>query len=510
MPRALPLAAALTAAICLAGCAPAPPLAPDAPASGADWAAAQAVLAARCAACHGGDRPAAGLDVTTWDRLVEGSEYGEALIAYDPERSLMLRLATMLPEALPPDYRWRHATPYDGFRQAHALPAAEVAVLRQWIARGAQNARGEAPFADPDGRVFVATQDAGLVTILDPARLVVARTLALDAYGGATATPHDTDVEPDGSAFYVTLIGAQRVLRVDARTLEVTGGLDVGALNATYKPGMLALDRAGHRLWVSRSISDLSGGRSILRVDRRDMTAEEVLVPYTRPHPIGITRDGRHVLSGSLADNVVATLDAETLDFSAPLRVDGTRTPLMHYAVAPDGRTAAITGQFSDLLYLLDITDPTAPTVRAAVPVGREPWYPAFSADGRHVYVPDHRGNTLSVVDAQAGTLWRTVRDPRFAMPHGAAATPDGRYVFITNSNLPHTDGGTPQADASEAAPVAYQPRFPFDRNGDGQVDNLRTGHVAVLDANTLEVVRIVEVEEFPSGLSVWQRGYPR
>jgi YVTN family beta-propeller protein len=468
------------------------------------------LLAARCASCHGGDQPSAGLDLTSWEGVTEGSRYGEAVIAYDPDRSLALRLATMLPEGLPSGYAWRHAVPFDVFREAHALPEAEVAVLRRWVAAGAPGPRGEVPFAEASGRVYVATQDAGLVTVIDPDRLVVARTVRFDAYGGTAATPHHLTVEPDGSALYVTLIGAQRVVRLDAATLEVEAELDVRPLNATFKPGMLALDPTSDRLWLSRSISDLSGGRSVMVLDRRAMTAEEVLVPYTRPHPIGLTRDGRRVLSGSLADNLVATLDTRTFDFSAPLRVDETQTPLMQYAVAPDGRTAAITGQFSNRLYILDLADPEAPTVRAAVPVGQEPWYPAYSPDGRRVYVPNHRSNTLSVVDLETLSVTATVSDPRFAMPHGVVASPDGRYLFVTNANLTHVDvGPAPPGALPEAPPVAYQPRYPLDRSGDGRVDNLYTGHVAVIDAQTLEVVRVIEVEDFPSGIAVWQRGYP-
>jgi len=343
---------------------------------------------------------------------------------------------------------------------------------------------------------------------------VVARTARFNEFGGRAARPHDTDYEPDGSAFYVTLIGAQRVAKVEPFRGEVVGTLDVAAINPTYRPGMLALDSQSSRLYLSRSISDLSGGRSIMFVDRETLTAEEVLVPYTRPHPIGLTRDGRYVLSGSLSDNLVATIDTESLDVAAPLRVDGTQTPLMHYDVAPDGRTAAVTGQFSNLVYIIDITDPENLSVLHAVPVGQEPWYPAYSADGSQVIVPNHRSNDVSIVDVERGVLVHTITDPRFAMPHGAAASHDGRYIFVSNSNLTHEVGHAPGAHGAEAAEadlpeIRYQPRYPLDRSGDGLADNLQTGHVAVLDAASFEVIKILELEEFPSGMSLWQEGYP-
>jgi DNA-binding beta-propeller fold protein YncE len=471
------------------------------------WSAhVQPFLAARCGACHSGERPAAGLDVTDWDRLITGSDFGEALIAFDPEFSLMVELGHRLPNALPPGYEWRHEMSFDAFREHHTLNPIEVAFLRRWIANGARNDAGEAPFDDATGRVFVAVQDAGMVSVIDVDRHVVARNVHFTDHGGRAATPHDTAYEPDGSAFYVTLIGARRVVKVEPNTGAVIGDLNVAAINPTYRPGMLALDPDSDRLYLSRSITDLTGGRSIVAIDRTTMQGEEVLVPYTRPHPIGLTRDGRYILSGSLADNIAAAIDTETWDVVHSIRVDGTQTPLLHYDVAPDGRTAAITGQFSNRLYILDITDPQNLSVIHAVPVGHEPWYPAYSADGRHVIVPNHRSNDISVVDVAAGTMVRTITHERFAMPHGAAASHDGRYIFVSNSNLRHDDdhgNGAHQHDHHH--PPAYQPRFPLDRSGDGRADNLMTGHVAVIDARTYEVIRIIEVEEFPSGMSLWQ-----
>lgn len=479
----------------LVGCAA--PAVPDVPPRDAAprWSSVAPLLAARCTGCHGADAPAGGLDLTRWEGLMAGSAHGHVVVAFDPAHSLLVRLATQLPPTLPEDVPWKRAMPYEAFRAAHRLPPEDLDRLRAWIAAGARDDAGRVPFEDLGPRAYVAVQEAGMVAVIDVERLVVARHVAFDAYGGTGAAPHDVAAEPDGSAWYVSLIGAQRVLRLDAQTHAVTGELDVRALNPAFRPGMLAVDPASDRIYVSRSISDLSGGRSILFADRRTMTAEEVAVPFTRPHLLGLTPDGRYVLSGSLADNVLVTIDTQTLDFSPPLRVDATPTPLMHADVAPDGRTAAVTGTLADRLYVVDLADPARPRLRGAVPTGREPWYPAFAPDGRRVFVPDHRGHTVTVVDAERLERVATIAHPRFAMPHGAAVTDDGRYVFVTNAHLAH--GG-------EATPSAYRPRYPLDTTGDGRPDNLGTGHVAVIDARTYEVVRILELEAFPSGVAVW------
>jgi mono/diheme cytochrome c family protein len=81
------------------------------------------ILQARCADCHGAETKEAGLGVTTYADLMKGSEYGTVVEAGDPAASLLMEMITA--GEMPQD--------------APALPADEVAILRSWIAAGAQN-----------------------------------------------------------------------------------------------------------------------------------------------------------------------------------------------------------------------------------------------------------------------------------------------------------------------------------------------------------------------------------
>ncbi|MEP0548515.1 MAG: beta-propeller fold lactonase family protein [Rhodothermales bacterium] len=480
MTRSLLAAAVLL--LTFAGCDsddPADPFDPD----GVDYGAietpqfardVQPLLTARCADCHGGADAAAGLDVTSWASLIAGSDAGEALIAFDPDNSVMIELMTKLPESHPA-------------YAAHRLRDAEVAFLRRWIEQGARSDDGAVPFAGVGGgRLYVSNQAAGQVSIIDVERLVVARTVSFAAYGGPMETnPHDTDVEPDGSAWYVSLINANRVLKYDASTNEVIGE---ALLGSTFKPGMLALNPADGRLYAGRSFSDLSGGESIFAVERAGMTATEVPIPYTRPHPIAVTNGGGFLLSGSLADNEIAAFDlsdASDIELADLLTVAGQPKAFVHYAVSPVGGVAVLTSQLSRELYFLDISDPTNLRILSVVEVGDQPWHPTYSPDGRTVYVPNRLSNTVSVIDATNPanpTVTATISDPAFSMPHGSAITRDGRLLFVSSRNQ---EGG-------------YTPRYPFG-------DNALVGTVAVIDTQTNTVVKVLEVEEFASGMSIYQ-----
>jgi YVTN family beta-propeller protein len=437
----------------------------------------QPLLVARCGDCHGTDGEA-GLDATTWAGITAGSDAGEALIAFDSDNSLLIELMTKLPESHP-------------IYEAHQLRQAEVDFLRRWIEQGARGPEGMAPFSGVgDGRVYVSNQGAGQVAVIDLENLVVARTVSFAAFGEPSmANPHDTDVEPDGSAWYVSLIGAGRVLKYDAATNELVGEADLGG---SFKPGMLALNPADGMLYAGRSFADATGGRSFFAIDRATMAQTEVPIPYTRPHPIAVTNDGDYLLSGSLADNLIASYDltGDEPELSDLIEVAGPQKSFVHYAVSPDGGVAAITSQLSQELYFVDISDPENLRVLGIAAVGEQPWHPTYSPDGRRVYVPNRLSNTVSVVDASDlanPTVIRTIADERFAMPHGSAITDDGRLLFVSSRNQAFADNT-----------FRYTPRYPLG-------DNEAVGNVAVIDTETFEVVKVLETEEFASGMSIYQ-----
>lgn len=81
------------------------------------------ILQARCVECHGATTKEAGLSVATYQDLMKGSQYGTVIEAGDPAGSLLLEMiaAGEMPQDAPP------------------MPAEEIAILRAWIAAGAQN-----------------------------------------------------------------------------------------------------------------------------------------------------------------------------------------------------------------------------------------------------------------------------------------------------------------------------------------------------------------------------------
>ena len=321
-------------------------------------------------------------------------------------------------------------------------------------------------------RAYVANQSGATVTVIDIATNTVVATVDLQALGySATAKPHFTAVEPDGSAWYLTMIGENKVLKFD-RANHVVGSV------STPVPGLMALDPVHDRLFIGRSMAAVNPPSSITMVRRSDMTLlDDIDVVVPRPHAITITPDGNHVYVGSLGSNQMAIVNpddgtARLMDIPGPLHT------VVQWAMSPDGRWMAGTGQMTNLLLVYSLADPDHPALTNQVQVGHQPWHPTVSRDGHTVFVPDFADNAVTLVDAGSWTVRRTVTGDVFAQPHGSASSPDGKYIYVSNRNT----GG-------EA------------HDHDGHPDN-PMGRVAVLCESTGDIVATIPAGAYAAGMN--------
>lgn len=274
-------------------------------------------------------------------------------------------------------------------------------------------------------RVLVAAQDGAAVWVLDAATGAVLDTVDLEALGlGATARPHHVVAEPDGSHWYVSLIGAGLVLKLDAEH-RVVGQVEMET------PGMLALDPAGTLLYASRSMTAVRPAPRLGVIDRSTMTIEEVDVLMPHPHALAVDAGGRRVVTSSLTENRLAWLPVATEDvghvpFSGPMHM------LVQLAVSPDGRWLAGGGEMSGELLVWDLAG-EEPAYRTAVALGGKPWDPVFLPDGSELWVPNLGAGSVVAVETAGWTVAAEVRHPALVEPSGSAASADGRTVFVSS-----------------------------------------------------------------------------
>jgi mono/diheme cytochrome c family protein len=81
------------------------------------------IFASRCLACHKGDHPKGGLSLTTREGLLKGGESGAAIVPGKPDESALIEYISGDKPEMP--------------KNGAALDAAQIALLRDWIAAGA-------------------------------------------------------------------------------------------------------------------------------------------------------------------------------------------------------------------------------------------------------------------------------------------------------------------------------------------------------------------------------------
>lgn len=290
--------------------------------------------------------------------------------------------------------------------------------------------------------IYVTNQAGASVTAIDVEKQEAVATIDLQALGfSESAKPHHIAVEPDGSFWYVTLIGESRILKFNRENeLVASAEFDV--------PGMLSLDPDSDRLYVARSMTAVNPPTRIGIIDRDDMSVEEVDVFFPRPHAIAISRDGETLYTASLAENKIMAIDVDT-EQSELTSLSGPERSLVQFAVSPDGNLLVAGGHLDAKFAFFDISDPMNPKLKGEVAVNHGPWDPVFTPDGRFVYFGNKMHNSITVVDARDISIEKVIETPGLAEPGGSAISADGKFVFISNENTSGENGSVVVIDTA-------------------------------------------------------------
>jgi DNA-binding beta-propeller fold protein YncE len=240
--------------------------------------------------------------------------------------------------------------------------------------------------------LYVCVQDDAKVAVVDIASRAVVRTIDLTTLGfPSNAKPHYIVVEPTGAHWYVSLIGANRVVKFDAAD-RVAGQFEMET------PGMLAL-AAPDTLLVSRSMSAVNPPKRIAIVRRSTMAGEEIDVVFPRPHPMAATASG-HAYTGSLGVNQIASVslaDQRVEIVNVPAAPGATHS-FVQFALAPAGGTLVATSETTGQLLVFDLARPSRPALVKTIAVGKMAFDPVFTPDGAFVWVPVKSTNEIAIV----------------------------------------------------------------------------------------------------------------
>jgi YVTN family beta-propeller protein len=322
-------------------------------------------------------------------------------------------------------------------------------------------------------QLYVPNQDDATVSVIDPATRRLLRTVDLRRYGvGDNAKPHHVQVEPDGSAWYVTLIGAGKVLKLDPSN-RVLGSVDMEV------PGLIALHPSKDLMFVGRSMSAVNPPPRMAVIRRSDMKLlDEVDLLFPRPHGIVVHPAGEVVYIASLGTNQIASVGVEQGEVRL-VDVPGMAKGFVQAAVSPDGSMLAVTAELTDSLLVFDLANPRVPKLARGLAMPDGPFEPAFTPDGRSIFVTALNANRVAVVDTRDWSVSVLPEHAGFGQPHGIALSPDGSRVFVGNR---HQLGGV--HDHAGGRPTA-------------------TGTVVVLCVKSRNVDTVLSVGHYAAGLGM-------
>ena len=228
--------------------------------------------------------------------------------------------------------------------------------------------------------VAVANSTGGRVTLIDPVKMEVVRTVDV-----GDAVPEHVAFSVDGTRLFVTLPKAGKIALIDPDAGQLRETINIGR-----KPKRLAVSPDGRRLYVLLHVRE--GGVDVIDIATR---AIQTTIPTGAfPTDFALTRDGRRLLVASFDDDNVTVIDTEALTSLATWPV-GTGFGLVVHPTKP---IAYSMESFDGTVQVLNYE---TGQVTATLQPGDFPTYSAITPDGKFLYVVNEDSSSVSKYDTE-------------------------------------------------------------------------------------------------------------
>jgi len=450
------------------------------------------IFAQNCldAGCHGNSEPHHDLKLTSFTEMIKGSigrtmEHhidkivtktahgdgvygGSPIVPFNAEKSLMYNLLTGNIE----DQNQR--MPY----QRNILTQTQIDVIKEWINNGARDYNGNVPYSSGQ-KIFVCNQGSDEIFEIDAQYNVVSRIINVDLISTVTDAPHNIQIK--GGYYFVTLIAAGRLLKIDASTNQIVGQIE-GLDNA----GMIQITNDGKTAFVSRSSTAPSIYNIIYAIDTETMTKKaDISLPVTGlPHAIWLTSDDKKLFVGNMTKDRISIVDVNTLEVieddiilsSSPETV---HEP-MHLYVSPDDNYLYVNCRKSSMMLVINLV--TKQIIQELL-IKNHPMQSALSQDGNKIYTVSHHEPIITEItkNGESWTITREFTSEAFHHLYGADLSPDGKYLYVTCSN------NDPDHQ--------FEPHYKIP-------NTTRSSLVCIYDVTTNELVKIIDVGSFATGIA--------
>jgi YVTN family beta-propeller protein len=411
-----------------------------------------------------------GLELTSWESLIGGSNFGAVVISGHAAHSHLVEHLEGEAEPRMPLNR-------------DPLPEEQIEFIGRWVEEGARNDAGQRPYENITKKVYVSNQGTDLISVISTEHNLVTRLLPVGDLDGVLDVPHYLAADPQRRFLYASLITTGEIWKFD-----ITSDSFVGKAQAGNSPANVAVSPDGVKAYVTNWDITNPNGRVVQVIDTATLTAIKQINVGFAPHGISFSHDGKLIyVTNYLSDSISILRAADDQEVSRVLLAPdvnpagpSSKYQPLQVALTPDDRFAYVSCFASGEVRVIDTA---MPKVIAALKVGQSPFLLEGTPNGDYIFVANQQSNDVSVIRVQDNQIVATIKSPSFANPHGVGFTPDGRYAYITNENL--------SGD--------YNPHHPTHHGGNN-------GNVVIVDTATFQVIKTIEVEVDPTGVVVVER----
>lgn len=312
------------------------------------------------------------------------------------------------------------------------------------------------------GKVYVANEHAGTVSVIDAATRKVLKTININSGPAVELMAHNVQVAPDGKTVWVTGVPMEHT------TDEQLIIIDAFADTVKYRKLMashlhmahVVLDPESEFAYVTATDAGL-----VLQVNAQTYHTTNVytLGPRHEPHGLRYSRGKLYV--ANLRANSISVIDIATKQVSE-IPVGGMA---VQTAVSPDGKY--VFASLFDTREVVRFNLQTQELTKIPLPPSSQgPIQLYTSPDSKKILVCDQGGllnrpvsDKVFVIDIEKAALTNTIKVGNGA--HGVVTSKEGRTAFATNTN---------------------------------------DGTVSVIDLATEKVIATVPVGYTPNGISFW------
>jgi len=439
----------------------------------------EAIITGKCATagCHNeiSKHGAGGLDLSTWDKLFEGSRGGAVIIPYCTEFSTFCYYTntdTVQGLVLLP------TMPYN----RSPLSSAEYTILKNWIQSGAPDKSGFVKFSDNPSRMkfYVGNQGCDVVTVFDSKSMLAMRYVNV---GNAPVieAPHMIKVSYDNQYWFTCFLAGNTFQKYSTSDNTLLAEANIG-------PGLwntFALSPDGTKAYVV----DFAGGKvAIVTLSNMNIT---FLGGLNYPHGVAVnnSNDTLYVteqLGDGLTKIAISDFSYDHINLIQAFPIASNNLQIHEIAFTPDGSKYFITCQSSnEVRAVLTAND----SVIAAIPVPTFPQELAFAKNYPYLFVScmeatntdPQKKSFIAVINYQTNTFIKNIYAGY--QSHGIAIDDENNRVYVSNRNV-NTTGPAPHHSS---------------------VCGGRNGYITAIDLNTLQLVPNfkAEVSVDPYGVGI-------